>query len=214
MRAVPDRPAADARDAAYAERLRAVSGARWKRVLDVQAPYRWHLRRLRLGRTLEVGCGIGRNLLHLRGSGVGVDPNAAAVAIARERGCAAYTPDEFLTSPHARAGGFDSLLFAHVVEHMSFDAARALVAGHLGWLRAAGRVVLIAPQEAGWRSDPTHVEYMDFPKLERLLFDTGLEHVRSYSFPFPRPFGRLFPHNEFVVVGRKPGPAGRHPASA
>ena len=46
---------------------------RWKRILDVQAPYRWNLRRL-LGtrRTLDVGCGIGRNLVNLPVGSVGV----------------------------------------------------------------------------------------------------------------------------------------------
>jgi hypothetical protein len=28
----------------------------------------------------------------------------------------------------------------------------------------------------------------------------GLEVVRAYSFPLPRRLGRLFAHNEFVVV--------------
>ena len=33
-----------------------------RRMLPTQAPYRWNLRRLRLGRVLDVGCGVGRNL--------------------------------------------------------------------------------------------------------------------------------------------------------
>ncbi len=28
--------------------------------------------------------------------------------------------------------------------------------------------------------------------------------VRSYSFPFPRPVGKVFKYNEFVTVARKP----------
>ena len=51
--------------ASYADRLRRKEDARWKQVLDVQAPYRWNLRRQELGRTLDVGCGIGRNLVSL-----------------------------------------------------------------------------------------------------------------------------------------------------
>ena len=62
------RPGTDAPD--YATRLQTLEQARWKQLLDVQAPYRWNIRRLGLGRTLDVGCRLGRNLAHLDGRGV------------------------------------------------------------------------------------------------------------------------------------------------
>ncbi|MBW2282473.1 MAG: class I SAM-dependent methyltransferase [Deltaproteobacteria bacterium] len=201
----PDRPdAPDTAGSDYAERLETLEGARWKRLLDVQAPYRWNLRRLDLGFTLDVGCGIGRNLLHLGGRGVGVDHNAASVETARRRGCTAYTVEEFRASPHAATADFDALLVAHVLEHMPFAEASALLGEYLPRVRPGGRVVLITPQQAGYRSDPTHVEYMDFAALQRLVEDHDLRTERSYSFPFPPFAGRFFAHNEFVVVARKP----------
>lgn len=193
----------DTRDTDYAERLETLSGAGWKRWLDVQAPYRWNVRRLELGYTLDVGCGIGRNLVHLARNGVGVDHNARAIEVARERGCTAFTPEEFAASEFAREEAFDALLCAHVVEHMHFDEASALIAEHLRFVRPGGRVALLAPQEAGFRSDPTHVEFMDLARLRQLLDAHGLLCERAYSFPFPRFVGRVFPHNEFVVVGRR-----------
>jgi len=192
----------DSQSEAYAARLERLEGARWKRWLDVQAPYRWNLRRLALGRTLEIGCGIGRNLLHLGPGAVGVDPNPSAVATARSRGCCAFLPEELADSPEARAP-FDALLFAHVLEHMRRDEAAALVARHLPHLRSRGRVVLIAPQEAGFRSDPTHVEFLDASALADLLAGAACRVERAYSFPLPRVLGRIFPHNEFVMVGRR-----------
>ena len=194
----------DTRDASYAERLETLSGAGWKRWLDVQAPYRFNLRRLALGRTLDVGCGIGRNLAHLGGNGVGIDHNASAVEGARRRGLTAFVPEEFVASEEAREASFDALLCAHVVEHMRLDEAIALIGSHLRYVRPGGRVVLIAPQDAGFRADPTHVEFMEFAKLHSLLEAHGVAPERSYSFPFPRFVGHLFPHNEFVVVGRVP----------
>jgi uncharacterized protein (TIRG00374 family) len=189
----------------YAARLVEIEGVWWKRLLDVQRPYRRHLRRLRLGFALDLGCGIGRNLAGLGpGAGVGVDHNARAVEIARRRGLLAFTPDDFLASPYAVPGRFDSLLLSHVLEHMEPREADALLRTYLGFLRPGGRVVMIAPQEAGFRSDPTHVTFLDFACLERLARGVGLEPVARYSFPFPRPAGRLFRYNEFVAIARKP----------
>src|SRR5688572_3247513 len=149
-------------DAAYTERLE--RAAWWKRLLDVQRPYRWHLRWLELGFVLDVGCGVGRNLVNLggRAAGVGVDHNPASVAAARRRGLEAFTPDELRTSPYAFPGRFDALLLAHVAEHMHEAEAAALLREYLDLVRPGGRVVVITPQEAGHASDPTHVELMDF----------------------------------------------------
>jgi DNA primase len=45
-------------DPAAAKRLRAGDPVWWKQLLDVQRPYRWHIRRLELGFVLDVGCGF------------------------------------------------------------------------------------------------------------------------------------------------------------
>ena len=79
-----------------------------------------------------------------------------------------------------------------------------LVSAYTGLLRPGGRVVVVTPQEAGFRSDPSHVEFLDFEALERLFARLQLSKERSYSFPLPRACGRFFRYNEFVVVGAKP----------
>ena len=190
---------------AYTERLATLESAGWKKALDVQRPYRWNLRRLGLARTLDIGCGLGRNLSVLGAGSAGVDHNAGSVEVARSRGLTAFTPEEFASSPLARAGQFDSLLFSHVIEHMDAVAGESLVAAYLPYLRPGGRVAFICPQELGYASDHTHVRCADFEALAQLAagFNLGVE--RRYSFPFPRLFGRLFPYNEFVVMARAPG---------
>jgi 2-polyprenyl-3-methyl-5-hydroxy-6-metoxy-1,4-benzoquinol methylase len=155
------------------------------------------------GFMLDVGCGIGRNLAHLDGSAVGVDHNQDSVAVARDRGLRAFTPDEFLASEYARPGTFDSLLSAHVVEHMSSSDATALLGAYLPYVKVGGRLILITPQESGYRSDATHREFVDFAAQERLAHDLGLTVLSRRSFPFPRMAGRWFRYNEFVLVARK-----------
>ncbi|SES43238.1 Methyltransferase domain-containing protein [Pedococcus cremeus] len=191
----------------YAARLTRLESSTWKRLLGVQAPYRWNLRRLHLGRVLDVGCGIGRNLGHLDGNGVGVDHNPDSIAVARQRGLTVYVPEDFLRSPDARKGSFDSMLVAHVLEHLHADAADELLRTYLPYVRPGGRVVLITPQEVGYRTDETHVRFVDARELERQAHSLGLTVTRSYSFPFPRAAGKVFAYNEFVVVADR-SPAG------
>ncbi len=184
----------------YARRLETLSGARWKRLLDVQRPYRWNLRRLDLGRTLDIGCGIGRNLVNLGAGAIGVDHNADSVASCRAQGLHAFTVEEFLASEHAQPDAFDSLLVAHVVEHMDRANAIEMMRSYLPYLKAAGRVCFITPQEAGFKTDATHVRFVDFAALHDLAGALDLTPTRHYSFPFPRAVGKVFAYNEFVAL--------------
>ncbi len=188
---------------AYAERLK--SHLSWlRRLLHVQAPYRWNLRRLKPGYTLDVGCGLGRNLAHIDGRGVGVDPNPACLREALAAGFKAYSPEDFAVSPEAKPRSFDSLLVSHVLEHVDFETAEALLRQYLPFVKPGGRVILITPQELGYAADSSHAHYMDFAELRRLADLTGLKVEREYSFPFPRFMGRLFRYNEFILTARAP----------
>ena len=187
--------------AGYTERLLRIEGAWWKRVVDIRGVYGWNLRRLEPGYLLDVGCGIGRNLSHVRGHGVGVDHNPRSVEVCRERGFSAFTPDELFASKD-RLGTFDSMLLSHLVEHMTGGDAAELIRSYLPLVRPNGKVIVIVPQENGYRSDPTHVQFFKPADVARLLESVDARVERSFSFPFPHvPFGRLFRYNEFVVAG-------------
>jgi len=188
----------------YAERLKRLEGARWKQLLDVQAPYRRNLQRMTLGRTIDVGCGLGRNLAYLSPGSLGVDHNVTSVGVARERGLNAISVDEYEADADQYVGSFDSLLAAHVIEHMPYDVARSVLQGYLPALRPRARLVFICPQERGFRSDATHVAFSDFSVLQRLARELGATVELSYSFPFARSAGRWFTYNEFIVVARMP----------
>jgi 2-polyprenyl-3-methyl-5-hydroxy-6-metoxy-1,4-benzoquinol methylase len=185
----------------YTNRLNRLQTSSWKRVLDVQAPYRWNLRRLFGDRTvLEVGCGIGRCLSHLAPKGVGVDHNKHSIDECRRLGLTAYTTDDFFESEYAKPGRFDGMLAAHLVEHMPREEAVKILSGYLDYLTPDARLVLICPQERGYASDSTHVAFSDFDALTDVAYQLGFGRTRRQSFPLPRFAGKAFTYNEFVLV--------------
>src|SRR3954451_8706600 len=111
----------DTADSGYTDRLERLAATRWKVLMDVQRPYRWNLKRLNPGKTLDVGCGIGRNLVSLPPGSVGVDHNPHSVSKAKARGCEAYVPEEFFSVESRENEGpeFDSILLGHVLEHLT-----------------------------------------------------------------------------------------------
>ena len=172
----------------------------WKRFFDVQAPYRWNLQQLKPGLTLDIGCGIGRNLINLKGKGIGIDHNLNSVQVARNLGLTAFTPEEFQNSHFNTSQRFDSLLLSHVAEHMNQKKVSELLREYITLLKPKGKLIIITPQEAGYKSDPTHVEFMDFLKLCNITSQLGFKVLKEYSFPFPRVVGHFFMFNEFISV--------------
>jgi predicted SAM-dependent methyltransferase len=132
-----------------------------------------------------------------------LDHNPFSVEAARNRGLRAFLPDDFRNSAFAKPGAFDSLLLSHVLEHMTANQALALLGDYLPFVKRGGQVILITPQERGFRSDPTHVQFFDFEGLKGLQSHGGLKEEKAFSFPFPRCCGKVFKYNEFVVTGRK-----------
>jgi SAM-dependent methyltransferase len=192
----------DTKDPDYAMRLATLENKGLKKFFDVQAPYRWNLRKLDLGRTLDVGCGLGRNLMNLE-NGVGVDHNIEAVKIARSRGLTAYSTIEWQDSGDAIHKSFDSILLAHVIEHVSQQDSDGIIATYLPYLRPNGKLVLICPQEKGFPTDPTHIRWVDDAELRSTGKRHGFHELKNYSFPFPRILGKFFTYNEFVYLGQR-----------
>lgn len=194
----------DTRGEWYADRLTTKSDARWKQVLDVQRPYRWNLRRQELGRTLDVGCGVGRNLRNLPAGSVGVDHNSESIRRCRAEGLTAYDAEQWLTAPERVEGHFDGMLLAHVIEHIPESAWVGVLEEYLPYLRPGGKLMFICPQERGYASDSTHVRFATGKDLVDLARTVGLDPQPWRSFPLPRWTGKYFTHNEFNVVATKP----------
>lgn len=185
----------------YTEILERSSYAPWKQTLDVQRPYRWNIKRLNLGRTLDIGCGIGRILAALPEGSVGVDHNAHSIALAKSQGLDAWVTKDFVASKKFKKNSFDSLLMTHVLEHLTLPQSRKILEDYLPYVKS--NVVVICPQEKGYKTDDTHITFLDAESIEGILKEAGLDIVKSYSFPFTRNAGKVFTYNETVVVAKK-----------
>ncbi len=186
----------------YTTRLQTLQGKKWKEKLDVQRPYRWNIRRLKLGKTLDIGCGIGRNLENLNKKSVGLDHNLHSVEVSKSKGLIAFTPNQFKSSKYNKKGSFDSILMAHVIEHLNPAEAKKIISQYLPYLKKSGCIVIICPQEKGFSSDETHVTYFDSIKISKLLEQLGLTITKTYSFPFVKHIGKVFTYNETIVIAK------------
>lgn len=188
---------------AYTTRLVLLQKVWWKKLLPVQLPYCLHLRHLNLGFVLDIGCGLGRNLQHLRNNGIGIDHNRTSVETANRSGQTAFLVDDFYRTDWNKPETFDSLLMSHLLEHIDEPTSHKIMETYLPLLKKNGRLVMICPQLAGYRSDETHVTFMNIRSLSTLAHKYGLKVEKSYSFPFPEWIGNYFKYNEYVVVARK-----------
>lgn len=129
-----------------------------------------------------------------------MDHNPDSVMYARLRGLEAYETEEFLSHFQDQTVQWDTLLVAHVLEHMGRDEGLALVQSYLPYLREEARLVLICPQEWAYRRDATHVRWVDNSDLSELATQVGFGVRRALSFPWPRWAGAWAPYGEFIVV--------------
>lgn len=162
-------------------------------------------------RVLDVGCGPGVFLELLRERGVegeGLDTDPDMVAACRAKGFVASvgTAEALRATP----GAYDGIHLGHIIEHMTGDAAVALLEQCTQALAPGGLLLVRTPNWAneqvrmgGFWLDHTHVRPYPLPLLERIFLDLGLEIAQQGH----EPYG----WEDAYIVGRKPAAT---PASA
>ncbi len=185
----------------YASYLFKADNSLWKKIFFAQAPYYLNIKYMRLKRTLDIGCGTGRNLARLTNS-IGVDHNSFCIDICKKKGLSAFSSHDFHSNAEHHKSSFDTLLLSHVIEHMTYSDSISLILEYMPYLKSESRIVIITPQALGYRSDPTHITYFDQPLIENLLLDAGVQPEKFRSFPLPSYFGSVFRHNELISIGK------------
>lgn len=172
----------------------------------VRSLYLRHQASLAVGAALDMGCGPGQLLSRLPTGSKGLEVNRAAVQHAREKGLDvdAYDPDtDRYQLRSVSAGRFGTLIMSHVLEHLAApeEAIRGLAASALRL--GMRRLVFIVPGLKGYRSDDTHLTFIDLAYLrERHLLELeGWVCSGWHYFPINvRWIGRYFTHHELTVI--------------
>jgi len=184
----------------YTKRLENLEANPIKKLLGPVNPYKWNIRRSCDGKVLDIGCGIGRNLRYLgRPDALGVDHNETSVEFTNKLGFRAVSSQVFESMLPDLKETFDSILISHVIEHMTPEQALNLLNSYLPALKKGGKVIVICPQQRGYKSDKTHETYFDRVMLEELAQKVGGTKIQNRSFPFPSLFGRAFIYNENIL---------------
>lgn len=145
--------------------------------------YRWfylypRLRRHLLGRTLDVGCGIG-DMVRFRPQTEGVDINPEIVNYCRAQGLPVYSMEPNRL-PFANKS-FDSVLLDNVLEHI-LDPEPILLEAHR-ILQVGGRLVIGVPGRKGFAADPDHKIFYDQAKLSTVVGCKGFQLVHFFATP-------------------------------
>lgn len=171
----------------------------WRFLLPVQVPYKKFARAICRGQVLDIGCGAGRYLSFLFPRATGVDHNTHMLDYVKGKGFKAFSPEDFLSAP-GNNNAFDTLLFSHILEHMTPENACSMISQYIPCLRSNGRIVIILPQGEAFKTDHTHICNYSPEMIRNLATLTGTRMIRSFTFPFPEKIGEYFPFNDLVYL--------------
>lgn len=163
-------------------------------------------------RVLDVGCNTGEltaRLAALQCQTLGLDVNAEAVALARER----YPNLIFRVGalPDTDEYGFHAIVASHVIEHLR-DLDTFLSAARER-LRPGGRLVLATPNRQAWSrraahrlwglpffDDPTHVRFYSAAELRARLTQCDFEQITTHTRRLYFPLAARLPQRLHLAV--------------
>lgn len=132
------------------------------------------------GRVLDVGCGIGEFLQQYSGDSLGVDINPLIVAHCQQQGFACCVSGAY-PLPFEKES-FDGVLASNILEHL--DSVETAVAEASRVLKPGGILAITVPQEAGFKHDDTHVNFLQQADLAQIAHRFRLQPKQSYFYPF------------------------------
>lgn len=142
-------------------------------------------------RVLDLGCGRGVFLQLLREAGImaqGVDLAKEAVEACRTKGFEIIQEDVLAFLAHQEPI-WDGIFCSHLIEHLSYPQAMALLEGCYKALTRGGVLVVVTPNSLDLRViseifwlDPSHVRLYPLPLLVDMLSEVGFSVSETGTF--------------------------------
>lgn len=136
-----------------------------------------------MGKTLDVGCGIG-DFLEFRQLTLGVDVDPDTVKYCESKGFpVSLMRDNTIPFP---AASFDSVILDNVLEHIENPMPLLLEINRV--LTHQGIFLVGVPGELGFNSDSDHKAFYSKDHLKLTLTDAGFECQELFDMPLPLTF--------------------------
>lgn len=161
----------------------------YRRLFPVDIPFKYIAKSCCKGKILDIGCGPGRYLAFFPDRAIGVDHNMDFIEYTHKRGFTSYHTSELHNIENQK---FDTLLFAHILEHMCMYDGETLINTYIKYLNKNGRIIIIVPHGYCYNNDPTHVLYYGPEQVEMLSNRIGFHIRKSFYHPFPDFLSKYF----------------------
>ena len=172
----------------------------------VRTVYLNDIRKYCIGKTIDLGCGVGELLKTLPEGSIGFEVNKVVVEFCKKNGLNVnlYTPEEDDYNFHMiEPGLFQTFTMNHVLEHLEQSSNVITKIFESCHRLGITRIIFTVPGHKGYKSDATHQTFINMDYLTKTSVYNNKQYLLKVNKYFPvnsESFSKIFTHNELRLV--------------